>query len=154
VRLIDFAPTVLDLIGVTAPSEFEGLSVIPLVNGQREEAPAYLEAMDANLTRNWAPLTAVATRNEKLIDLPNAELYDLRADPHETTNLFARHAERARTLEALLRGMTTAFQSRGSSGERRRSARTRASGCRRSATSRRAPIRARASTRRRTIRRR
>jgi choline-sulfatase len=119
VRLIDLSPTVLDLVGVTAPPEFEGRSVIPLVNGQqRAEAPAYLEAMDANLTRNWAPLTAIATHDDKLIDLPDAELYDLRADPRETTNLLTRNAERARTLESLLRGMTTTFQARGSSGEK------------------------------------
>jgi tetratricopeptide (TPR) repeat protein len=74
--------------------------------------------MDANLTRNWAPLSAVATRDFKLIDVPNAELYDLREDPHETANLFSRNAERARSLESLLRGMTTAFQARGSSGEK------------------------------------
>jgi choline-sulfatase len=118
VRLIDLAPTALDLVGVTAPPEFEGRSVISLVNRQRDEAPAYLEAMDANLTRNWAPLTGVATRDYKLIDLPNAEMYDLREDPHETANLFTRDAERARTLGSLLRGMTTSFASRGSSGEK------------------------------------
>lgn len=119
VRLIDLAPTALDLVGVAAPSEFEGRSVIPVVTRQRyEAAPAYLEAMDANLTRNWAPLTGVATRDYKLIDLPIPELYDLRADPHETANLFARDAERARTLEALLRGLTRHFQSRGSAAEK------------------------------------
>jgi choline-sulfatase len=124
VRLIDLAPTVLDLIGVPPPVEFEGRSIVSSVvsgfrrTGASDERTAYIEAMDANLTRNWAPLTAVATPDYKLIDLPNAELYDLRADPHETVNLFTRNAERARTLEALLRGMTTAFQSRGSSGER------------------------------------
>ena len=124
VRLIDLAPTVLDLIGVPPPVEFEGRSIVSSVvsgfsrTGASDERTAYIEAMDANLTRNWAPLTGVATRDYKLIDLPDAELYDLREDPHETVNLFARNAERARTLEALLRGMTTAFQSRGSSGEK------------------------------------
>ena len=118
VRLIDLAPTALDLIGVAAPPEFEGRSVIPAVAKGSTETPAYLEAMDANLTRNWAPLTAVATRDYKLIDLPNAELYDLRSDPLRTVNLFARDSERARTLEAVLRGMTASFQSRGSSGEK------------------------------------
>ena len=126
VRLIDLSPTVLDLIAVTPPPEFEGRSVIPLVNGaaavrlkpDTTDRTAYLEAMDANLTRNWAPLTAVATRDYKLIDLPNAELYDLKADPNETTNLFSRDAERARTLESLLRGMATSFQAHGSSGEK------------------------------------
>ncbi len=126
VRLIDLSPTVLDLVGVAAPAAFEGRSVVPAVNSastvllnpDTTDKTAYLEAMDANLTRNWAPLTAVATRDYKLIDLPNAELYDLKADPNETTNLFSRDAERARTLESLLRGMTTSFQARGSSGEK------------------------------------
>src|SRR4051812_14250313 len=118
VRLIDLAPTVLDLVGVSAPQEFEGRSVLPSSAGRADEAPAYVEAMDANLTRNWAPLTGIATHDYKLIDVPDAELYDLRADPKETVNLFARDAELARTLESLLRGMTTSFQSRGSSGEK------------------------------------
>jgi tetratricopeptide (TPR) repeat protein len=92
--------------------------VIPAAAKGGTDTPAYLEAMDANLTRNWAPLTAVATRDYKLIDLPNAELYDLRSDPRETVNLFERDGERARTLEALLRGITASFQPRGSSAEK------------------------------------
>ena len=119
VRLIDLAPTTLDLVGVTAPRDFEGRSIIPAVTRRRDEAaPAYLEAMDANLTRNWAPLTAIATPDYKLIDLPAPELYDLRADPHEATNLFRRDAERARTLESRLRGLTASFQARGSGAEK------------------------------------
>ena len=119
VRLIDLAPTALDLLGVAVPPEFEGRSVIPAVTRQRDEAaPAYLEAMDANLTRNWAPLTGVATRDYKLIDVPTPELYDLRADPSEATNLFSRDAARARTLESLLRSLTRHFQSRGSAAEK------------------------------------
>jgi arylsulfatase A-like enzyme/tetratricopeptide (TPR) repeat protein len=124
VRLIDLAPTVLDLVAVAPPSSFEGRSITsPVVSGFSRTAPlddrtAYIEAMDANLTRNWAPLTAVVSRDYKLIDLPNAELYDLRKDPHEAANLFSRNAERARTLGSLLRGMTASFQARGSSGER------------------------------------
>ena len=118
VRLIDLAPTALDLVGVAAPPEFEGRSVIPVVTRLRDEtAPAYLEAMDANLTRNWAPLTGLVTADYKLIDLPIPELYDLRSDPRETRNLFARDPERARTLESLLRGVTASFQSRGSAAE-------------------------------------
>ncbi len=118
VRLIDLAPTTLDLVDVGRPASFEGRSVFPSVAGTRDEAPAYLEAMDASLTRMWAPLTAVATRDYKLIDLPIPELYDLRADPGEATNRFARDASRARTLESLLRGLTGAFTSRGSTGEK------------------------------------
>ena len=118
VRLIDLAPTVLDLLGVAAPPEFGGRSVMSAIAGQRDEAPAYLEALDANLTRNWAPLIGVVSANLKLIDLPIPELYDLRSDPHETMNLFAREPERARTLDALLRGMTATFAARGTAEQR------------------------------------
>jgi choline-sulfatase len=114
-RLIDLAPTALDILGIPAPTSFEGRSLLPAVNGRAEPpASAYLEAMDANLTRNWAPLTAIVASGAKFIDLPVPELYDLRADSRETTNVFARDAERARTLSALLRDAIGTFAVRGS----------------------------------------
>ena len=65
----------------------------------------YFEALNANLTRHWAPLTGLVAKGLKFIDLPTAELYDLTADPGERTNLFAsRQAEAdaiARRLFAL-----------------------------------------------------
>src|SRR5262249_46782468 len=104
VRLIDLAPTVLDLVDVPPPATFEGHSIVTdaKARGQRPP-PAYFEAMDANLTRNWAPLTGIVSGGYKLVELPIPELYDLAADPGETTNLFGRDHERARTLESLLR---------------------------------------------------
>jgi arylsulfatase A-like enzyme/tetratricopeptide (TPR) repeat protein len=113
-RLIDLAPTMLDVIGVAAPASFEGRSVI----GGNGAASAYVEAMDANLTRNWAPLTGIVTEDRKFIDLPIPELYDLHADPGEATNLFAREADRGRTLQSLLRSTLSEFAARGSSGEK------------------------------------
>ena len=105
----------LDLVDVKAPASFEGRSVIPVVNGRAPEATrAYVEAMDANLTRNWAPLTGLVTRGHKLIDLPVPELYDLAADPGEATNLFTRERDRARTLETLLRDTSAEFASHNS----------------------------------------
>jgi len=119
VRLIDLAPTTLDLVGMAAPHEFEGRSVIgAIAAGDTASPPAYFEAMDANLTRNWAPLGGVVSGHEKLIDLPIPELYDLKADPHETANLFARAGDRARTLQSLLRTATTGFAGRGSASEK------------------------------------
>jgi arylsulfatase A-like enzyme/Flp pilus assembly protein TadD len=114
-RLVDLAPTAMDLLGIPAPATFEGRSLVPAVNATEpvEQAPpAYLEAMDANLTRNWAPLAGIVTGSFKLVDLPIPELYDLARDPGETTNLFEREAERARVLAALLRQRTGEFASR------------------------------------------
>jgi choline-sulfatase len=113
-RLIDLAPTLLDLIGVAAPASFEGRSIV----GGAGTQSAYVEAMDANLTRNWAPLSGIVTADRKLIDLPIPELYDLRSDPGEATNLFSREAEPARTLQSLLRATMADFASRGSSAEK------------------------------------
>jgi choline-sulfatase len=113
VRLIDLAPTVLDLIGVGAPREFGGASVVRRVRDVTTSPSAYFEAMDANLTRNWAPLTGIVSGTDKLIDLPKPELYDLARDPGESRNLFASDGERARTLDAVLR---SAIQELGSNG--------------------------------------
>jgi len=110
VRLIDLAPTTLDLVGVAAPAPFEGRSIVDAIDSRdTTDPPAYFEAMDANLTRNWAPLIGIVSGDAKLIDLPIPELYDLARDPKETTNLFTREGERARTLTALLRSATAAF---------------------------------------------
>jgi arylsulfatase A-like enzyme/Tfp pilus assembly protein PilF len=117
VRLIDLAPTVLDLVGIARPAAFEGTSIVPRLGGD-EGPPAYLEAMDATLTRNWAPLTAIVGGRDKFIDLPMPELYDLGADPREGTNLFSKEGERARAMQALLAGSMRSFAARGSSGER------------------------------------
>jgi arylsulfatase A-like enzyme/Tfp pilus assembly protein PilF len=118
-RLIDLAPTVLDLAGRAAPPEFEGRSLVDAVAaGETASPPAYFEAMDANVTRNWAPLTGIVSGHHKLVDLPIPELYDLRADPQETSNLFNREGERARTLLSVLQARTLEFSRRGSAAER------------------------------------
>jgi arylsulfatase A-like enzyme/Flp pilus assembly protein TadD len=118
VRLVDLAPTVLDLVGVAPPREFGGASVVPRVRDGAAASPAYFEAMDASLTRNWAPLSGIVNDTHKLIDLPTPELYDLRSDPAEAKNLFAAEGERARTLDAMLRTLVQGFASGGSSAEK------------------------------------
>ncbi len=118
-RLIDLAPTALDLLGQPAPADFEGRSLVgAIAAGETDAPPAYFEAMDANLTRNWAPLTGIVSGRYKLIDLPISELYDLRADARETTNLFGREAERSRMLESMLHAKTVEFEKHGDAGER------------------------------------
>ena len=103
-RLVDIAPTVLDLVGVIAPQALDGRSLRASIDGQTSAAdvPSYFEALNANLTRGWAPLRGVVSGHHKLIDLPVPELYDLTADPTESRNLYANQRERARPLEGLL----------------------------------------------------
>jgi arylsulfatase A-like enzyme/Flp pilus assembly protein TadD len=103
-RLVDVAPTVLDLLGAAPMPGVDGRSVRPFVSGEQpfDHPTSYFEALNANLTRGWAPLTGVVLDRLKLIDLPIPELYDLAADPGEQQNLYAKQRDRARDLEGRL----------------------------------------------------
>jgi tetratricopeptide (TPR) repeat protein len=81
---------VLDALGLDVPKQASGRSLLGLAAGNREPpAPSYFEALSSSLNRGWAPLTGVGQARFKLIDLPIPELYDLEADPHETSNIAA-----------------------------------------------------------------
>jgi len=107
-RLVDVMPTILDLVGVDAGGAPDGRSVRPAAAGERAEGDpgSYFEALNANLTRNWAPLSGVVQGGIKLIDLPVPELYDLAADPAEQQNLYARRSDLAKPLERQLDALT------------------------------------------------
>jgi arylsulfatase A-like enzyme/tetratricopeptide (TPR) repeat protein len=108
-RLVDVMPTVLDLVGVN-PAVPSGQSLWPYVNGTGtiDDNGVYFEALNASLTRNWAPLTGVVAGGLKFIDLPIPELYDLKADPAEMTNLHEARAETAASLARVLSGLRAA----------------------------------------------
>jgi arylsulfatase A-like enzyme/Tfp pilus assembly protein PilF len=101
----DITPTVLDLVSAAGPVDvnFDGRS---LVQGADADRPLYFEALDANLTRNWAPLTGLIRGGWKYIDLPIPELYDLQSDSGETANRAesdrSRRDAMARALAALV----------------------------------------------------
>jgi choline-sulfatase len=82
----DVMPTMLHLLGVTAPAS-DGQSLVLAMRGEAlAERPIYFEALDAALMRGGAPLTGVVSGQWKFIDLPVAELYDVLADPGERFN--------------------------------------------------------------------
>lgn len=92
---VDVMPTVLDLLGLEGEPGLDGRSIVDA----SDTAAIYFEALDASLTRDWAPLTGIVFRNWKYIDLPVPELYDLAADPAEERNLAAREPQRLRDME-------------------------------------------------------
>jgi arylsulfatase A-like enzyme/Tfp pilus assembly protein PilF len=98
----DIVPTVLDLVGTSIPPGLDGQS---LVHPPSDDRGLYIEALDASLTRGWAPLTGIVARGWKYIDLPEPELYDLAADPSEHDNRAGhdpREAVLQRTLAAVM----------------------------------------------------
>jgi arylsulfatase A-like enzyme len=99
VQLVDVAPTLLELLGIEAPSTFEGRSFAPLLRGSElGEQPLVFETRYRGVARR-----ALRDGRHKLIidDKTGArELYDLEADPTEQDDLALRHPDVARELES------------------------------------------------------
>ncbi|CAN5872361.1 hypothetical protein BH18ACI5_BH18ACI5_23890 [soil metagenome] len=112
VRHVDLLPTILESSEVALPPALPGVAVQHVINGDASDRPAYFEAMTAAVTRGWAPLRGVIVDREKYIDLPIAELYDLRADATESKNLAAAQGSRAHMLFGVLRQFNVAPPSR------------------------------------------
>ncbi|HEX9093443.1 MAG TPA: sulfatase-like hydrolase/transferase, partial [Coriobacteriia bacterium] len=100
---IDLLPTMLDAVGLPVPSTLRGRSLVDaLAGGTLPTRTGYFEALSAMLTRGWAPLRGIIDGESKYIDLPIRELYDLRADLHETRNLADGQPARADAMRSRL----------------------------------------------------
>jgi arylsulfatase A-like enzyme len=106
---IDVPATILDLAGIDVPAGYHGKSLVPIVSGRSDGV-----GRDAVLIEHlWEfpripPSEGVRTREWKYLryvnDVAHEELYDLRADPHESRNLAAnpRHQETLAELRSKL----------------------------------------------------
>jgi len=98
---IDIAPTLLDLAGVPAPTHMQGRSVLPLATKENPEFRKewYYEYYEWPNPEKVAPHRGIRTEQYKLIryvmDPSEGELYDLKADPDERTNLYGRPEQAA-----------------------------------------------------------
>jgi len=115
VRNTDLLPTVAELLGLSAPPDLDGESLLGLFSGHAG-APrtGYAEAL--NTLDNHAPkalpkkqkdlLFCAVERDWKLIhhkERPeNSELYDLRKDPGELHNVWEQHPDHVARLMAFL----------------------------------------------------
>jgi len=102
VRLIDAAPTLLEMAGVdNQNTKFQGRSLVPLMTGlSLEPLDAFSEATNVG---NQSALRSTASQKliHSLID-PQWLLFDLDSDPGELNNLAAHRAQRLRELAARL----------------------------------------------------
>src|SRR6185312_4416810 len=94
VELVDIAPTLLESAGVPIPPGMQGRSLMPLLTGATtaHRDSVYMEFFNSNFEYPTRPmLTAVRTEQWKLnfcSDAKYGELYDLKNDPGEVTNLW------------------------------------------------------------------
>jgi arylsulfatase A-like enzyme/Flp pilus assembly protein TadD len=87
----DIFPTVCDFLGGKQPAGLQGLSLVPLIRGKAlPDRAIYFEALTAFYNRGWAPLKGYIQGQEKFIESPIPEVYDLDKDFDELNNLAGR----------------------------------------------------------------
>ena len=112
---VDVAPTLLNVAEVSVPPKMQGRSLLPLIRGEAVtdwrqdfyyehpfDVQTLLDEGKADPEKLW-PIPrseGLVSLNDKYLHYydepsPNEELYDLRNDPHETTNLADDVAYRA-----------------------------------------------------------
>jgi arylsulfatase A-like enzyme len=103
VRTIDLLPTVLSIVNADPPTPpgIEGASLLPLVDGHRRDRVVYSEGMLYGSTER----SLIADGYKLMFDaqeLTPYRLFDIVADPLETTDIFARETRRVDQLREQL----------------------------------------------------
>ena len=106
VRIVDVMPTILELAGVGVPSAVQGVSLMPLGRGERQDLLGFSETWYPRYHYGWSELTAVRDGRYKFIAAPRRELYDTRTDPGELHDVAASNPRVADALERALADMT------------------------------------------------
>jgi len=99
VRTVDLAPTILALLGQPRPREFQGLSLLPWLEGRRQDE---LVALSYGYPADRAA-KCIRAGGWKYICRPDGqdELYHLETDPHEQQNLIGGEPARLKELKLL-----------------------------------------------------
>lgn len=88
--LVDVMPTVLQALQLPIPPSVQGRSLLSDILGKPSPSASnlYAETYLPLLHFHWSQLRALESDGLKYIEAPRPELYDTRADPHETKNLL------------------------------------------------------------------
>lgn len=103
VALLDVMPTILDFLDIDCPDDIEGISLKPLITGERPGADS---RRIYSQIAGWLPGdvgASVRTERHKLIKYPDRlEFYDLLADPREAENLATVESAEQSILQPLI----------------------------------------------------
>ncbi|SNY99571.1 sulfatase [Flagellimonas pacifica] len=112
---VDFAPTILDMAGVTPSKNIQGKSFVPLLTSESEEdfrEEMYYHYYEYPKWHNVQPHYGIRTNRYKLIhyyyNIDVWELYDLEKDPNEMKNIYG--AEGTKSLVRKLKKRLKALQ--------------------------------------------
>jgi choline-sulfatase len=103
VRTIDLLPSILKMLGISSSgTAFDGASsLFDFSNRNKTQIIALAETFYP-LEFGWAPLFSAISQEAQYIDAPRPEMYDLGADPDETTNTYAPWSSAVQNLRSEL----------------------------------------------------
>jgi choline-sulfatase len=104
-RLVDVAPTLLQLAGAVVPENIQGRSLLHYIFGSEtaQSPPSYAECYYPQYHFGWSRLLSLRDGNYKYIDTSKPELYDLKNDPKELKNLYSAKQDIAMRMKAELK---------------------------------------------------
>jgi choline-sulfatase len=104
VRLVDIAPTLLEIAAIPVPSQMPGQSLLRIAKagGSGGDQPAYSRADLPQRGFGWSPLESWRASKYLYVRAPKPELYDLTADPGAAHNLAQSSKATLDTLAAQL----------------------------------------------------
>ncbi len=114
VRLVDIAPTLLEIAAIPVPSQMQGQSLLRIAkskfsggssgSGSSNDQPVYSRSDLPQRGFGWSPLESWRAGKYLYIRAPRPELYDLTADPGATHNLAQSSKATFDTMAAQLDG--------------------------------------------------
>ncbi len=109
-RLVDVAPTILEIAAVPVPSEMQGQSLLRLAKTNSDQ-PVYAASDYSQRAFGWSPLESWRAGKYLYVKAPTPELYDLSVDPGANHNL----AQASKATLGTIAGQLEAFDQRFSS---------------------------------------
>ena len=115
VRLVDLAPTILQILELPSVADFQGTGLMALLAGKQKQMQ--LEAYSETFYPAQFGATALRSLrrlNTKFIEAPRPELYNLDQDPSELKNIYAENQALANQLKNRLGEMSNLLADKGS----------------------------------------
>lgn len=103
--MADIAPTLVEIAGTGALGDIDGRSLaLTLTTGAELAGPyaAFAESHSPRFEHGWSGLRAIVIGDEKLIDAPRKEYYDLAEDADESNDIAAQRPEDVQAAQELL----------------------------------------------------